>query len=232
LSFADLGGRFPALCRKRSVRETAVTTWTSQCQNVRLLAPGIRETQDIAGRLDTQDVWQRLGAAFANDPATVDRFMTRLVSIGIGSGPRIGMEKAYSMPINIYSAKETMDRLESEAKTKGMKIFARIDQAAGAEQAGLMLRPTELLMFGAAKAGTPLMQPNQTIGIDLPLKALTWEDASGQVWLSYNDPAWLAIRHGLGDAARSTVEAMSAMLKVVSRAAVGAGSGAGSSTAT
>jgi uncharacterized protein (DUF302 family) len=78
-----------------------------------------------------------------------------------------------------------------------------------------MLRPTELLMFGAAKAGTPLMQSNQTIGINLPLKALTWEDASGQVWLSYNDPAWLAIRHGLGDAARPTVEAMSAMLRVV-----------------
>jgi uncharacterized protein (DUF302 family) len=111
-----------------------------------------------------------------------------------------------------------------------MKVFARIDHAARAEQAGLMLRPTELL--GAAKAGTPLMQLNQTVRIDLPLKALTWEDASGQVWLSYNEPAWLAIRHGLGDAARPIVEAMSAMLKVVSRPAVGAGSGTGSSTAT
>jgi uncharacterized protein (DUF302 family) len=104
---------------------------------------------------------------------------------------------------SIYSAKQTMDRLEAEAKAKGMKIFARIDHAAGAEEAGLTLRPTELMMFGAAKAGTPLMQSNQTIGIDLPLKTLTWENASGQVWLSYNDPAWLALRHGLGDSARA-----------------------------
>jgi uncharacterized protein (DUF302 family) len=123
-----------------------------------------------------------------------------------------------------------MDRLEAEAKAKSMKIVAQIDHAAGAEQASLMLRPTELLMFGAAKAGTPLMQSNQTIGIDLPLKALTWEDASGQVWLSYNDPVWLGLRHGLGDAASPTVEAMSAMLRVISRAAVGAGSSRGSLT--
>jgi uncharacterized protein (DUF302 family) len=129
-----------------------------------------------------------------------------------------------------YSAKETMDRLEDEVKSRGMKVFARIDHAAEAEQAGLRLRPTELLIFGAAIAGTPLMQLNQTIGIDLPLKALAWEGPSGQVWLSYSDPEWLAIRHGLEDAARLTVVSMSAMLTVISRVATGAEPGSGSTT--
>jgi uncharacterized protein (DUF302 family) len=96
-----------------------------------------------------------------------------------------------------HGVKDTIDRLESDVKSKGMTIFARVDHAAGAKAAGLTLRPTELLMFGNAKGGTPLMQANQTIGIDLPLKALAWEDADGKVWLSYNEPAWLAARHGL-----------------------------------
>jgi uncharacterized protein (DUF302 family) len=95
-----------------------------------------------------------------------------------------------------FGAKETIDRLVSEAKAKGMAVFARIDHAAGAKEAGLVLRPTELLIFGNAKGGTPLMQAQQTIGIDLPLKALAWEDADGKVWLSYNEPEWLARRHG------------------------------------
>src|SRR5499425_3873472 len=96
-----------------------------------------------------------------------------------------------------YGPKETMDRLEAEIKAKGMTVFARVDHAAGAAQAGLSLRPTEVLLFGNARAGTPLMQANQTIGIDLPLKALIWTDAAGKTWLAYNDPAWLAKRHGL-----------------------------------
>src|SRR6267143_6287418 len=96
-----------------------------------------------------------------------------------------------------FGPKDTMDRLEAEIKARGMTVFARIDHAAGAAQAGLSLRPTEVLLFGNAKAGTPLMQANQTIGIDLPLKALVWQDADGKVWLSYNEPNWLATRHGL-----------------------------------
>ena len=80
------------------------------------------------------------------------------------------------------------------------------------QQAGLPLRPTELLIFGNAKAGTPLMQANQAIGIDLPLKALVYEDAAGKVWLSYNDPRWLAHRHGLGAVGAETVNAMAAAL--------------------
>src|SRR6202035_1032719 len=90
-----------------------------------------------------------------------------------------------------FGPKETMDRLEAEIKAKGMTVFARIDHAGGAAQGGLPVRPTELLIFGSAKAGTPLMQTNQTIGIDLPLKALVFEDAANKVWLSYNDPRWL-----------------------------------------
>src|SRR4030095_11505857 len=93
-----------------------------------------------------------------------------------------------------YGAKETADRLEAEIRAKGMAVFARIDHAAGAVEAGLSLRPTEVLIFGNAKTGTPLMQAVQTIAIDLPLKALVWQDASGDTWLSYNDPAWLAQR--------------------------------------
>jgi uncharacterized protein (DUF302 family) len=118
-----------------------------------------------------------------------------------------------------YGPKDTMNRLEAEVKAKGMTVFARIDHAAGAAGAGLSLRPTELLIFGNAKAGTPLMQSAQTIGIDLPLKALVWQDASGNTWLSYNDPGWLAKRHGLGHEADATASAMTAALDAIARAA-------------
>jgi uncharacterized protein (DUF302 family) len=113
--------------------------------------------------------------------------------------------------------KETMNRLEAEVKAKGMTVFARIDHAAGAADVGLSLRPTELLIFGNAKGGTPLMQSAQTMGIDLPLKALVWQDASGHTWLSYNDPSWLAKRHGLG--VEPTVGAMAATLDAMARTA-------------
>ena len=88
-----------------------------------------------------------------------------------------------------------MDRLEAQAKQAGLNIFARIDHAAGAAKIGKKLRPTEVLIFGNPQGGTPFMECAQTVGIDLPLKALVWEDAAGQVWLGYNDPAYLAKRH-------------------------------------
>ena len=94
------------------------------------------------------------------------------------------------------SSKETMDRLESLAKSKGLMVFARVDHAAGAAKVGKTLRPTEVLIFGNPVGGTPLMECAQTAGIDLPLKALVWQDADGQVWLGYNDPAYIAQRHG------------------------------------
>jgi uncharacterized protein (DUF302 family) len=118
-----------------------------------------------------------------------------------------------------YAPKETMNRLETEVKAKGLTVFARIDHSAGAAEVGLSLRPTELLIFGNAKGGTPLMQSVQTIGIDLPLKALVWQDASGSTWLSYNDPNWLAKRHELGNQADATVKAMTGALAAMARAA-------------
>jgi uncharacterized protein (DUF302 family) len=118
-----------------------------------------------------------------------------------------------------FAAKQTMDRLEAETKARGMTVFARVDHAAGAAEAGLPLRPTEVLIFGNARAGTPLMQAAQTIGIDLPLKALVFEDAAGKVWLSYNDPRWLAQRHGLGAGGAQTVDAMAAALAAVAATA-------------
>jgi uncharacterized protein (DUF302 family) len=116
---------------------------------------------------------------------------------------------------SMLGAKETMDRLQAEIEAKGMTIFARIDHAAGAAAVGMPLRPTELLIFGNARGGTPLMQADQAIGIDLPLKALVHEDAAGKVWLSYNDPHWLANRHGIGDAAPAATTAMAAALEAV-----------------
>jgi uncharacterized protein (DUF302 family) len=119
--------------------------------------------------------------------------------------------------------KETMDYLEAEVRAMGMRVFARIDHTAGAAAAGLSLRPTEVLIFGNAKAGTPVMQSVQTIGIDLPLKALVWQDASGVTWLSYNDPSWLAKRHG--HEVDEAVNAMTAALAAVAKAATVSGSG-------
>lgn len=95
-----------------------------------------------------------------------------------------------------FAAKETMDRFEANAKKRGLNIFARIDHAAGAAKIGKTLRPTEVLIFGNPQGGTPFMECEQSVGIDLPLKALVWQDAQGQVWLGYNDPAYIAKRHG------------------------------------
>jgi uncharacterized protein (DUF302 family) len=94
-----------------------------------------------------------------------------------------------------HSAKETMDRFEGVAKQRGLSVFARIDHAAGAAKVGKTLRSTEVLIFGNPQGGTPFMECAQTVGIDLPLKALVWEDSAGQVWLGYNDPEFLAKRH-------------------------------------
>jgi len=120
-----------------------------------------------------------------------------------------------------YGAKNTADRLDAAIKAKGMTVFARIDHAAGAAEVGLSLRPTELLVFGNAKGGTPLMQSNQMIGIDLPLKALVWQDETGKTWLSYNDPRWLAKRHELGSHLDPPVSAMAAGISAIAREAAG-----------
>ena len=121
-----------------------------------------------------------------------------------------------------HGPQETMTRLEAGVKAKGLTVFAHVDHAAGAAEVGLSLRPTDLLIFGNAKGGTPLMQAVQTVGIDLPLKALVWQVASDNTWLSYNDPAWLAKRHGLTREADASVSALAAALAALAKAATGA----------
>jgi uncharacterized protein (DUF302 family) len=118
-----------------------------------------------------------------------------------------------------FTVKETIDRLAETVTSKGMTVFARIDHGGGAAAVGMQLRPTELLIFGNARGGTPLMQAKQTVGIDLPLKALAWEDADGKVWMASNDPLWIARRHGLGADLDKAVGALHAGLAAVTKAA-------------
>ena len=110
--------------------------------------------------------------------------------------------------VSKHSVKVTIDRLAAAVAASGGTVFARIDHAAGAVQAGLTLRPTELLIFGNAKLGTALMQANQAAGIDLPLKMLSWQDETGQVLLGYNQPQFIAERHGLGARTAGAVATM------------------------
>ena len=118
-----------------------------------------------------------------------------------------------------YGPQETMAKLEAEVKAKGLTVFAHVDHAAGAVAVGMKLLPTDLLIFGNAKGGTPLMQAAQTVGIDLPLKVLVWQDGSGKTFLSYNDPGWIAKRHGLGPEAEATVKGLSGALAAITAAA-------------
>ncbi len=118
-----------------------------------------------------------------------------------------------------FGPQETMKRYDAAVRAKGLTVFATIDHAAGATAVGLSLRPTALIIFGNARGGTPLMQANQTSGIDLPLRALVWQDDSGATWLSYNDPAWIAARHQIGTDAAGTVTAMQGLLATVASAA-------------
>ena len=117
-----------------------------------------------------------------------------------------------------HGPKETMDRLAASVTAHGMNIFARIDHASGAAEVGMSLRPTEVLIFGNPKGGTPLMQAAQTMGIDLPLKALVWQDENGKTWIGYNDPHWLAARHGVGGQA-NLLAALTNALETVAKEA-------------
>jgi len=111
-----------------------------------------------------------------------------------------------------FGPEETMNRIEAEIRARGLTVFANIDHAACASAVGLSLLPTELLIFGSAAVGTPLMQAAQTMGIDLPLKVLVWQDAARNTWLSYSDPDWLARRHRCAANAAATIEAMATLL--------------------
>jgi len=120
-----------------------------------------------------------------------------------------------------FPVSETVDRLAEAAEAAGMRVFARVDHAAGAAEAGMPLRPTELLLVGSPRGGTPLMQDGQTAGLDLPLRALAWEDAEGRVWVTTNDTAWIAGRHGVGEASAAAVSAASAGLARIVAEATG-----------
>ena len=117
-----------------------------------------------------------------------------------------------------HSAAYTLNRLEAVVKARGLNVFARVDHAAGAQSIGKTLRPTAVLIFGNPAGGTPFMECAQSVGIDLPLKALVWTDAAGQTWVGYNDPAWLARRHGA--AACPVVDNLGKALAGLSAAAV------------
>ncbi len=115
-----------------------------------------------------------------------------------------------------YSVPDTLARLESILKERGLTIFARVDHSGEAEKAGLKMRPTQLLIFGSPKAGTPLMVATPSVAIDLPLKALVWEDERGKVWLSYNAPEFLQQRHGFpADLLKNIAGASALMQKAV-----------------
>jgi uncharacterized protein (DUF302 family) len=118
-----------------------------------------------------------------------------------------------------FSVKETVDRLSKVVLANGLTVFARIDHGGNAKEVGMELRPTELLIFGNPKGGTPLMQERQTSGIELPVKALAWEDADGRVWLTYNDPRWLAKRHQLAEKSEAAMKAMEAGMAALTKAA-------------
>jgi uncharacterized protein (DUF302 family) len=119
--------------------------------------------------------------------------------------------------ISPRSAKDTMDKLEASVREKGFGVVARVDHAAAATRVNKTLRPTELLIFGNPAGGTPLMECAQTIGIELPIKALVWSDAEGKVMLSYNDPAYLAKRHNAPEcaAAMNMGKALDGIMKAV-----------------
>ncbi len=110
-----------------------------------------------------------------------------------------------------YNASQTLDRLEALLRDKGLTVFARVDHAGGAEKVGIPLRPTALLIFGNPKLGSHLFTSRQSAGIDLPMKALAWEDGKGNVWLTYNDPQYIADRHRI----RNRAEVIGKMTKAL-----------------
>jgi uncharacterized protein (DUF302 family) len=140
-----------------------------------------------------------------------------LVSFSLSAAAQAQADGLVSV-VSTRSASDTMNRLESLVKERGLTVFARIDHAAGATKVGKTLRHTELLIFGNPQGGTPLMECAQTAGIDLPLKALVWTDAAGKVMLSYNDPAYLAKRHGA--ATCPAVENLTKALNGLAQAAI------------
>jgi len=131
--------------------------------------------------------------------------------------PGLAAENGIVSVASNHSVPETLDRLESIAKTKGITIFARIDFSGDAARNGLEMRPAQLLIFGSPKAGTPLMVASPSAALDLPLKTLAWEDASGKVWVSYNAPEYIAARHGLPETLLQNIAGIKALVETAAR---------------
>ena len=118
---------------------------------------------------------------------------------------------------------ETLERLVAAIQERGLTLFARIDHAGGAAAAGLTLRPTQLLLFGNARGGTPLMQAQQSLGLELPLRALVWQDEALRTWVSHRDLAWLARHYGLPESSGAAVANLASLLNSLVHQATGAG---------
>jgi uncharacterized protein (DUF302 family) len=114
---------------------------------------------------------------------------------------------------SLHTVPETLQRVESILRAKNLTIFARIDHSGEAEKVGLAMRPTQLIIFGSPKAGTPMMIASPTLAIDLPLKALVWQDAEEKVWVSYNDPNYLKRRHNISDELLKNISGVGALLE-------------------
>jgi len=123
--------------------------------------------------------------------------------------------------LSSFGPKETLDKLKAEIVSYGLELFAEIDHAKNAKEAAIALRPETVLVFGSAKAGTPLMQANQAAGLDLPLKALVWQDAEGKTWISYNDPIWIAARYSLRAELMQVAQKMREGLEAIADKAAG-----------
>src|SRR6516225_6154846 len=155
------------------------------------------------------------GVRAQREPETSATSKQGQASNGSTSMPENGLVSVQSRS----PAPETVERLLSVLAKRKLTVFARVDHAAGAASVGLQLRPTELVIFGNPQGGTALMQDQQSAGIDLPLKALVWEDSDGKTWLSYNDPNWIARRHSLGTISAPAVKAMAGLLSSIAQEA-------------
>lgn len=140
-----------------------------------------------------------------------------IISLAFVSSAHAG-DKGLIIKKSAFSVKVTLDRLENVLKKKGITIVTRWSHDAGAKKVGIALRPTELLIFGNPKLGSHMFTSNQTAGIDLPMKALVWKDAKGQVWLAYNDPQYVANRHDIKDRTETVKKMTGALKKLTDKA--------------
>lgn len=131
------------------------------------------------------------------------------------------MEDGLVTLVSRRSVKDTLDALAEEAGRIGLVVFSRIDHAANAQAAGAALRPTEVIVFGNVTAEAILLQDEQSVGLDLPLRAIAWEDQNGEVWLTYNDPHWIARRHELAENSGQALRSFATEMATIARYATG-----------